>query len=416
MVTKIIDLLQLAKSKGIHVFLNDGSLKLKFSKDNIPDPKLIQDIKDNKELILEFLNETKRSAKLEAFESELKPFDRSTYEQIPLSYSQERLWFINQLAGSVQYHMPIILNFKGRLKSEVLENALKSIVDRHEILRTVYAEEGVNPYQIVNTAVHWKLEHIDGSVYSNDYKKLNEFIQGLIYTPFNLAKDYMLKASLVQLAPEEHILVATVHHIAADGTSIPILIKEFIDFYEAAVQKHRSTLEELKIQYADFAIWQRKYLSGTFLDKKLEYWKRKLNNTVPLQLPTDFHRPEVLSSRGAIIPFNIDEALTKQLLVLSQTQDVTPFMLLLSAFKVLLYRYSGENDICVGAPTAGRQHHAVENLIGFFINTLVLRTDINPEASFVELLQSVKATTLEAYENQEVPFEKIVEATTTGRD
>jgi amino acid adenylation domain-containing protein len=416
MVTKIIDLLQLAKSKGIHVLLNDGSLKLKFSKDNIPDPKLIQDIKDNKELILEFLNETKRSAKLEAFESELKPFDRSTYEQIPLSYSQERLWFINQLAGSVQYHMPIILNFKGRLKSEVLENALKSIVDRHEILRTVYAEEGVNPYQIVNTAVHWKLEHIDGSVYSNDYKKLNEFIQGLIYTPFNLAKDYMLKASLVQLAPEEHILVATVHHIAADGTSIPILIKEFIDFYEAAVQKHRSTLEELKIQYADFAIWQRKYLSGTFLDKKLEYWKRKLNNTVPLQLPTDFHRPEVLSSRGAIIPFNIDEALTKQLLVLSQTQDVTPFMLLLSAFKVLLYRYSGENDICVGAPTAGRQHHAVENLIGFFINTLVLRTDINPEASFVELLQSVKATTLEAYENQEVPFEKIVEATTTGRD
>ncbi|MEJ7558099.1 MAG: amino acid adenylation domain-containing protein [Pedobacter sp.] len=416
MVSKIIDLLQVAKSKGIHVLLNDGGLKLKFSKDNIPDPKLIQEIKDNKELILDFLNESKRSAKVEAFESELQAFNRSTYEHIPLSYSQERLWFINQLAGSVQYHMPIVLNLKGRLKRDVLEKALKSVVDRHEILRTVYAENGVNPYQIVNTAVDWKLENIDGSIYTNDSTKLNELIQDSIYTPFNLAKDYMLKASLVQLTREEHILVATVHHIAADGSSIPILIKEFIDYYESAVREQPSTLEELKIQYADFAIWQRKYLSGEFLDKKLEYWKKKLSNIAPLQLPTDFHRPEVPSSKGAIIPFSIDEALTKQLLVLSQIQDVTPFMLLLSAFKVLLYRYSGEKDICVGAPTAGRQHHAVENLIGFFINTLVLRTYINPEASFVELLQSVKATTLEAYENQEVPFEKIVEATTTGRD
>jgi amino acid adenylation domain-containing protein/non-ribosomal peptide synthase protein (TIGR01720 family) len=416
MVSKIIDLLQFAKSKGIHVLLNDGNLKLKFSKDNVPDPKIIQEIRDNKELILDFLNGTKGSLKVEAFENELQPFDRSNNEYIPLSYSQERLWFINQLAGSVQYHMPIILNLKGILRIEVLEKALKSVVDRHEILRTVYAEDGTNPYQIINTAVDWKLEHIDGSVYTIDSTKLNEFIQGLIYAPFNLAKDYMLKASLVKLAPEEHILVATVHHIAADGTSIPILIKEFIDFYESAVREYPATLEELKIQYADFAIWQRKYLSGAFLDKKLEYWKKKLNNTVPLQLPTDFHRPEVLSNKGAIIPFSVDEALTKQLLGISQTQDVTLFMLLLSVFKVLLYRYSGETDICVGAPTAGRQHHSIENLIGFFINTLVLRTDINPDSSFVELLQSVKTTTLEAYENQEVPFERIVEATTTGRD
>ncbi|MEO7585840.1 MAG: amino acid adenylation domain-containing protein, partial [Ferruginibacter sp.] len=337
-------------------------------------------------------------------------------EHIPLSFSQERLWFIDQLEGSVQYHLPTVLKLQGKLNRQALAYALQAVVDRHEALRSVICNDQDETYQQVIPATNWELLITDGSVYENNSEGLEECIRNIINAPFDLSKDYMLRADLVALKKDEHVLVATMHHIASDGWSLPIIVNEVAELYASYVEGRDALLVPLKIQYADFAIWQRNYLQGAVLENKLQYWKEKLNAVSPLQLPTDFVRHTIQSMEGASVAFTIDSKLTDQVHVLCQKQKTTLFMALLTVFKVLLYRYSDQQDICVGTPIAGRQQVELEALVGFFVNTIALRTELNEGDSFVSLLQKVKQTTLDAYEHQQAPFEKIVELVVKERD
>ncbi|MEO6220583.1 MAG: amino acid adenylation domain-containing protein, partial [Ginsengibacter sp.] len=337
-------------------------------------------------------------------------------ERIPLSFSQERLWITDRLKGSIQYHIPAVLRLKGKLNKEALTYSLQHLVNRHEVLRTVILEEEGQPHQHIMDKNAWQLSVIDGSLYKEDQDGLQRYIQQLIIAPFDLSKDYMIRGHLITFDGEENVLVVTLHHIASDGWSKSILIKEVTEVYNSYEESMPANLQLLPIQYADYAIWQRNYLQGEVLDKKLGYWKEKLQELTPLDLPEDYSRPSVQSIRGASANFNINEILSLQLQDLSKQEGVTLFMTLLAAFKVLLHRYSGQQDICVGTPIAGRQQQGLEELIGFFLNTLALRTEVNRSASFKELLQKVRATTLEAYEHQEVPFEKIMETVIKKRD
>ncbi|NML39910.1 non-ribosomal peptide synthase/polyketide synthase [Chitinophaga sp. G-6-1-13] len=337
-------------------------------------------------------------------------------ERVPLSFSQERLWFIDQLEGSVQYHIPVVLRLKGTLDKGALASTLQTIINRHEILRTVIAQEDGVAWQRLLDRDQWQLTVTDEPVYHEDPLALSSLVHSLVQAPFDLAKDHMLRAHLVVLSPTEHVLVAVIHHIASDGWSSAIIVKELVDLYRSFVHQEVSTLPELPLQYADYAIWQRRYLTDTVLSLQLDYWKEKLGDVETLQLPTDYSRPAVQRNRGAVAWFRLDKQLTADLRSLAQQQEATLFMTLLAAFKALLFRYSGQEDICVGSPVAGRTRQETESLIGFFINTLALRSYVDGEQSFNSLLQAVKETTLNAYQHQEIPFEKVVEAVVKERD
>ena len=410
-------MLNSAKRNGIQITVNKGELQLKLSKANAIDPHLLQEIKDNKKGIIDFLNNNKlKSTRMDESENPLKRYDRNSIKRIRLSFSQERLWFIDQLEGTVQYHLPTVLRLTGKLNRKALAYALQTVVDRHESLRSVIFEEHGEAYQQVMEAKDWELLMVNGSVYKNDREGLHQFIRQLISGPFDLSKDYMLRAALVSLEEQEHVLIVTMHHIASDGWSLPIIVKEVVELYESFVEGRPSKLAPLEIQYADFAIWQRNYLKGAILENKLGYWKEKLKGVSSLQLPTDFPRPFVQSTHGTSAGFTIDKELADQVQMLCQQEGTTLFMTLLAAFKVLLYRYTGQQDICVGTPIAGRQQEEIEGLVGFFINTLALRTEVSGEVSFTSLLADVKNTTIDAYEHQEAPFEKVVEVVVKERD
>src|SRR6185437_10817456 len=335
-------------------------------------------------------------------------------EYIPLSFSQERLWFIDQLEGSVQYHIPSVLRLKGILNKEILEKTLKSVINRHEVLRTTILEHKGQGYQHILPADNWKLT-VTAAPDKNE-AALSKYIAEQISKPFNLSKDYMLRAELISTEDDEHILVATMHHIVSDGWSRSILVKEVTTLYEGYTGNTAMSLPELPVQYADYAIWQRKYMDGEVLENKLSYWKTKLDHVSPLQLPTDYSRPAIQTSNGASYGFSIEKQLTEELHSLSQAHGATLYMTLLAAFKVLLYRYSGQEDIVTGGPIIGRNQQELEGLIGFFVNTIALRSQLSGDKPFTQLLQEVKATTLEAYAHQEVPFEKVVDAVVKDRD
>ncbi|WP_246113333.1 condensation domain-containing protein, partial [Segetibacter aerophilus] len=320
------------------------------------------------------------------------------------------------LEGSVQYHIPVVLKLQGKLDKEALSAAMQQIVERHEVLRTVFYEQDGEARQVVQENTAPVMQLVDGSKFLEDRQGLENYIKQLIRTPFNLSEDAMLRAHLMEMGEDEYLLVVTLHHIASDGWSRSILVGELAELYAAAREQRDPGFKPLAVQYADFAIWQRGYLKGDILDKKLDYWKNKLTGASPLDLPTDYVRPAVQGTRGAVMSFNIDSDLHESLQQLSHKHGATLYMTLLSAFNVLLHRYSGQEDICVGTPIAGRQQQELEALIGFFVNTLAMRSHVDSELPFTELLQQVKATTMEGYANQEIPFEKVVEAVVKDRD
>jgi amino acid adenylation domain-containing protein len=336
-------------------------------------------------------------------------------QKIPLSFAQERLWFIDALEGSLPYHiLPFVLRLKGELDRQVLQQALMTIVNRHEVLRTVIAEEDGQPYQHILVKDGWQLGDAGHFVYTDELALAGK-IEELTQTPFNLATDYLLRADLIPTGPAEHVLVGTLHHIVSDGLSIPILVRELTALYNCFAAGRPCELPDLPVQYADYALWQRDYLCEEVLQNKLTYWQQQLSWAPVLQLPTDHPREAVRSNKGASAAFRLDPELSGRLETLSLENGATLYMTLLSALTILLYRYSGQDDICVGSPIAGRPMQELEGLIGFFVNTLVLRTRLSPDISFRHLLVQVKKTTLDAYGHQDVPFEKIVDALVTER-
>ncbi|HJT74004.1 MAG TPA: amino acid adenylation domain-containing protein, partial [Chitinophaga sp.] len=326
-------------------------------------------------------------------------------ELIPLSFGQERLWFIDKLEGSTHYHNPTILKLEGAVSREGITWALQQVINRHEVLRTVIRESDGTGYQYILEADSWEMDSIDTAG-----------IAGFIGKPFDLGREHMLRAALISHSSTHHVLVIVVHHIAFDGWSSGIVISELSEYYASYVEKRDAVLEPLALQYADYAIWQRAYLDGPVLATSLQYWKQQLSGIEPLNMPTDHSRPLVQSKKGAMLTIHLKDGLAGTLNELSRQQDVTLFMTLLATFKVLLYRYTGQEDICVGTPVAGRNQQEIETLAGLFINTLALRSQPEGTLTFAAYLRQVKAILLEAYEHQDIPFERIVDAVVKTRD
>ncbi|HBV14238.1 non-ribosomal peptide synthetase [Chryseobacterium carnipullorum] len=411
---EVFEILEKAKTLGISVKLKEGSLVIKSEKKNI-DADFLGVLKNNKASIVDYLNIYKkrnRSSFITSYE-EIKVYDRNLYEHIPLSFGQERLWFLDGLYGSVEYHIPFALKLSGDLDKKALFLSLKEIVSRHEVLRTIiYSEEGVG-YQKVLPPDDWELSFKD---VTTDSFVLTEELKSFLSMPFDLGSDYMFRSCLYDLGGNEYVLAGVFHHIASDGWSQNILIGEFIQLYRSYVSGKEFNLQPLSLQYADYALWQREHIEGAVIDKQLSYWEQQLQEVSVLELTKDYARPAVRSVSGATLSFALDSALSAEVNSLSREEGVTVFITLLTAFKVLLSRYSGQEDICVGTSVANRNQKELENMIGFFVNTLPLRTQVKEDSSFRELLQAVKQTTLDAYVHQHVPFEKIVNRVVKTRD
>ena len=342
-------------------------------------------------------------------------------QPLPLSFAQQRLWFLDQLEGpSPTYNMPGAVDLSGSLDYDALRFALAEIVRRHEALRTcLVAVEGVPVQRILPAvpAAEFPLPVIDLRQWADPDGEAKRLAGAEALNPFDLARDRGLRATLLRRGESAWTLLLTLHHSAADGWSIDILIRELVALYGACREGRPSPLPELAIQYGDFALWQRGYLSGARLQRQLEFWRQRLAG-VPecLQLPGDRPRPAQQSYRGATLAFSLDQALTPELKELSRRSGATLFMTLLAAWASLLGRYSGEEDLVIGTPIASRTQSAIEPLIGFFVNTLALRTDLSGEPSFLELLARVRHACLEASAHQELPFESLVESLEVPRN
>ncbi|HST60364.1 MAG TPA: amino acid adenylation domain-containing protein, partial [Longimicrobium sp.] len=338
------------------------------------------------------------------------PVDRT--QPLPLSFAQERLWFLDQLEpGSATYNIPVAWRLGGALDEAALERAVGEIVRRHEALRTVFREVDGSPVQVIAPFSGFALPVEDLSALGDADREaaVSQRAGEEARRPFDLAAGPLFRAELLRLAAEEHVLLLGMHHVVSDGWSIGVFLRELSSLYEAYRQGGESPLPELAVQYADYAVWQREQLEGETLDRQLAYWRDRLSGAPELlELPTDRPRPAVQTFRGATVPLELPLELLEQVQALGRSEGATLYMTLLSAFQVLLSKYGGGDDVVVGSPIAGRGRAEVEGLIGFFVNTLVLRTDLSGDPSFRETLRRVRDVTLGAYEHQEVPFEKLV--------
>jgi amino acid adenylation domain-containing protein len=331
----------------------------------------------------------------------------------PLSYAQQRLWFIHQLEpDSPAYNIPLAVRLTGQLDTSALSLSLSEIVRRHEPLRTTFILEDSQPFQLIHPPAPLDLpvEDLSTLAASEREREAQRIAEEEARLPFDLECGPLLRARLLRLSEDEHVLLLTMHHIVSDGWSLGVLVREVGALYGAYSRGEESPLEELAIQYADYAVWQREWLSGDVLERQLSYWREQLRGAPSiLELPTDRQRPAVQSFRGSFEPVVVEAELTRRLKELSRREGVTLFMTLLAAWQVLLSRYTGERDIVVGTPIANRNRGELEQLIGFFVNALALRTDLSGESTFVELMARVREVALGAYLHQDVPFEKLVE-------
>ncbi len=344
---------------------------------------------------------------------------RRKQNKAPLSFAQSRLWFLDQLIPENPfYNIPMTLGLKGLIDIYALSKALMEIIRRHESLRTRFVVIDEEPVQVIEDEVSLLTSLMDLR-YLSEVDKKNETKRIAVeesILSFDLGRDLMLRSKLLIIDEENFTLLLSMHHIASDGWSLGIFQKELTELYSAYSKGEPSPLEDLPIQYADFAVWQRMWLRGEVLDNQLSYWRDQLSGLIPIKLPTKRKRPLIQSFRGNVLNFFIEPELTKKLKNISQENFVSLYMTLLAVFGVLLSFYSGHYDIAVGTPIANRNRKEVEGLIGFFINTLVMRIDLSGNPSFLELIGRVRKITLDAYSNQDLPFEKIVEELQPERD
>ncbi|MEZ4860208.1 MAG: amino acid adenylation domain-containing protein [Caldilineaceae bacterium] len=429
--------------QDIQLWIEDGQLQCDAPEDILMEDLLAQ-LQAHKAELLHLLQQTEQSGKIVT----ISPIARTV--NLPLSFAQQRLWFLEQMGSGAAYNIPVALELSGTLNCDALQQTLSTVVARHESLRTTFAIVDGQPQQVIQAAAPFDLPvidlvHLPAAVQAAEVQRL---ITAEAQRPFDLTQDWMLRATLLRLAettttvnsspapvngkhtdvtpvtlqtplvpavaePAEapqHILLLTMHHIASDGWSIGVLVREVAALYDAFAQSRPAPLPALPIQYADFAVWQRAQLQGERLAEHLRYWTGQLADAPQLlELPTDHPRPAVNSYRGSHVAFQVDAALTTVLNRLSQQQGATLFMTLLAAFQTLLYRYTGQETIVVGSPIANRTRPELEPLIGFFVNNLVLRADLGDHANFLTLLGQVRERTLAAYDHQDLPFERLVE-------
>lgn len=339
---------------------------------------------------------------------------------VPLSFAQERLWFLNQLEpGNPFYNMPAALELKGRFEVEAARRVVATLVERHESLRTVFRASDGHPTQVIlpTLSVPVGLEDLSRSPFASQPALVQRAIATEARQPFDLAQGPLLRVVVLRLSEDHHILLMTMHHIVSDGWSMGVLTREMGDYYAAFTGAAQTPLTELALHYADYAIWQRSWLTGAVFDTQLHYWKTQLADAPPvLALHGDRPRPAVQSYRGGSHAFQIDAALTTALTDLSRTTGATLFMTLEAGFAVLLGRMARQEDVLIGTPIANRHRAEVEPLIGFFVNTLVLRNDLSGQPSFRTLIERTRHTALDAYAHQDLPFERLVDELQPERD
>jgi amino acid adenylation domain-containing protein len=342
------------------------------------------------------------------------PLQRVSREQIlPLSYAQQRLWFIDQMEpGSVVYNMPMARRLRGAVNVSALERALSEMIRRHESLRTTFKIIDGDPSQVITAAHPFHLPIVDLSHLPEPLQEMEaqRLVNEEAQRPFDISAGPLFHAQLLKLGEAKYVMFLMWHHIISDGWSTEIFFEELSALYNAYARVQASPLKELDVQYADYAIWQREWSRGDALANQVSYWKQQLGDApVIMDLPADRQRPATQSYKGAVEAFTLSATLTRQMKELSKREGVTLFMMMLAAFQVLLWRYSGQEDVVVGTPSAGRGRSEIEGLIGFFVNTLALRVNLSGALTFNDVLSRVKETCLGAYTHQDVPFDKLVE-------
>ncbi len=352
---------------------------------------------------------------------QLPPFKRVPRDQdLPLSFAQQRLWFLDQLApDNATYNIPTALKITGDFQLNIFEQTLNVLVERHETLRTTFTNKNGTPFQVIKDQLKIKpkvidLRHLPEAEREQEARRLatEDALE-----PFDLEIGPLFRVKVLKLAENQHVVLFNMHHIISDGWSVSVLIREFAQVYESLLQGTPPALPELPIQYADFAVWQREWLSGAVLQEQIDYWKATIGlNPEPLHLPTDFPRPAVQTFNGSSLDRLYSAELLQKLKHLAQENGATLFMTLLAAFQSLLYRYTDQSTILVGSPIANRRQTELEHLIGFFVNNLVLKGDFDDDPDFLTLLKRVRQNTLEAFAHQDLPFENLVEILQPERD
>jgi amino acid adenylation domain-containing protein len=401
-----LELIARLRAAGIKLALHEGKIRLKAEKGSLTE-KLKQEITAHKQEIIALLSS-----------GDTAPALRSTNrdQPLPLSYAQQRLWFLDELEpGTPVYNMPFALKVRGKLNTEALQNALNDLVEQHESLRTIFVATDNEPVQKILSNIATNLNKLD--LQDQDETAVLQQTRKLAKQNFDLAKGPLLRLHLLQTAADEYILLLVIHHIISDLWSMNVFFSQLGKLYERHTSDVAPAREELAIQYADYAVWQRELLSGTRLETHLSYWLKQLDDAPPvLPLTSDHPRPPEPGYRGKWQAITLPVSLSKNLQQFAQQSGSTMFMLSFAVFTVLLNKYAREDDIVVGTPISGRQHTELEGLIGFFLNTLALRIDASGDPSFNELLKRVKRTSLDAYAHQDLPFEKLVEELQPERD
>ena len=407
---QIIDLIDRAKAEGLSFSLQDDKLQVKKAKGAQVFPGLIADIKAAKPQLEAFL----RGATLEMPEGDMHLVAGATAEVAhpPLSFAQERLWFVDALQGSEHYHIPVQYRLSGGVNRTALQAALQQIVEDQAALRTQFMEKDGQAYQTLQSWEAWTLAVREESLAG---EALDHAIRKFVKAPFHLTSDYLMRACLFQDGRDER-LVVVFHHIAADGPSLGVFHRLLFQHYTEYLENGATAANSTALSYADYALAERNHLQGEVLTQKLNFWTDKLGGAPALNFPTDFQRHNEQSTRGGIAKFTLPTHLSSLLAEFCRQRGVTEFMVGLTVLKTLLYRYVGEQDISVGTPVANRSQEALHSLLGFFSNTLVIRTEWEGHPTFSQLLNQVRTHALEAYDHQDIPFAQVVNALAPNRE
>ncbi|KAF9995230.1 hypothetical protein BGZ65_009161, partial [Modicella reniformis] len=360
--------------------------------------------------LVDFAQECEKNLEQESIS--LPDIDRIPRDDLmPLSFAQQRLWFLSQFDGvNHAYHIPLAIRLRGSLSQNALQGAFDGLSDRHESLRSVFVNVDGQPHVRILPAEGMVVSQIDLRHAPDIDGELASLASREANTPFDLTRGPLIRVTVAQVADNEHVLFITQHHIVSDGWSMPVMVRELSHLYTAHCRGESNTLLPLAIQYPDYAAWQRRYFTGDWLQEQAEYWRSTLTGApVLIDLPTDHPRPPQQSFSGSRIPIELDAELTTGLKRLSQKHGVTLFMVMVAAWSAVLSQLSGQDDIVIGTPSANRGRHEIEDLIGFFVNTLALRIDLSGAPTTRNLLERVRNCTLGAQSHQDLPFEQVVE-------
>ncbi|EAZ87975.1 condensation domain-containing protein, partial [Crocosphaera chwakensis] len=412
------ELLSKLREKNIRLWVENDRLRYTAPKNTLT-PELRQLLVNNKVALIQHLTDIHRERNNTLNRQVIEPISRKDSQILPASYSQNRLWLLDKFShDSSLYNTYCLLDLHGQLDISILRQCLLAITERHEVLRSnfIYSEELC--VQLAQSYQSIDLPVIDLKTSTGEYlEELKQFSQQEIDKPFNLEKDRLIRFTLIKLTQNHHALLVCLHHIVADGWSGGIFIRELENLYQGLINREDSSLQNLKIQYIDYAVWQRKWVESELGQIQLDYWSKKLANIPKLiEIPTDYPRPKTQSFRGATYQIDFSETLITALKQLSQKQGTTLFVTLITTLKLLLFKWTKQDDLVLGTVVAGRNHMEIEPLIGCFMNFLALRSKLSENKTIQEILEQENKTVLEGYKYQDYPFEKIVETINPERN